>query len=174
LVNGSLVAFLALATLSGGCASERDIRRREVAEISQLHAQELARFQEAQAAFARANPMPAQRDYPGHGTILLHEASLGGRPDRAELWLRYTYVNTTDHPIDEVLVAIAIHDPSDPARDHAEEMRLQLPLKFRFSPDSSYTTSLGIPTHGAHASKGWSWDIRPTAATSGAGPSRYR
>jgi hypothetical protein len=163
-----------LVLLSSACSTEQDARHRELAEMSQQHAQDLAEFQEAQAAFARRNPTPSQRDFPGEGTILLHEVSLGGRPDRAELWLRYTYVNTTDHPIDEAVVTIAIHDPTDSARDHAEEMRLRLPLQFRFSPDSSYTTYIAIPTQGAHLSPSWSWDIRPKASSTGPGPSRYR
>jgi hypothetical protein len=156
-----------------GCSEDQALRHHELAEISERHAQELSSFQQAQAAFASDNPMPRQLDFGSQGTILLHEAALDGPPARAELWLRYTWVNTTDHLINEVLVTITIHDPTAGGEDHGMDMPLRLPLKFRFSPDSSYTTSIQVPTEGLHLHPGWSWDIRPKAVGAGPGASRY-
>lgn len=161
------------AVTFSGCDADAAIRRRELNEISTHHARELAAFQDAQAVFARDNPAPRRLDFADDGTILIHENALDGPPARAEVWLRYTWVNTTDHPIDEARVAITLHDPSGVVADRGVEMPLKLPLMFRFTPDSSYTTSIGIPTEGLHLQPGWSWDIRPRATASAMGLNRY-
>ena len=159
-----LAAALILgAIVLSGCSHGQAARRRELSDISERHAQELSAFERAQAAFARTHPMPRRLDFPGAGTILLHECALQGRPARAELWLRYTYVNTTNRPIDAVLVTITIDDPAG-EDGTGVEMPLELPLGFRFSPDSSYTTSIAVPTEGLHLDPGWSWSICPAPA----------
>jgi hypothetical protein len=154
------------------CSEDQALRRREVDEISAHHEQDLGEFHEAQAEFTRANPVPRQIDFGQDGTILIHACALDAPPEHAQLWLRYTYVNTTDHPIDEVMVTIRLNDPAG-AAVKSVDMPLSLPLKFRFSPDSSYTTSIGIPTDGLHLQHDWSFDIRPRAVRSGLGASRY-
>jgi hypothetical protein len=162
LVPRCLIACALLAPFGLlSCTQDMAVRRQELAEISEHHAQELSAFQQAQAAFTRANPTPRRIDFPGQGTILIHENALDGPPARAEVWLRYTWVNTTDHPIDEVVVTIMVHDPTTDGLDHGQDMHLRLPLMFRFTPDSSYTTSIGVPTEGLHLHPGWSWDVVP-------------
>lgn len=156
-----VLLFIGLGTLLA-CSGDRDHHRREIAEISERHDRELARFEEAKAEFARRNPVPAQLDFPGDGTILIHECEFQGYPGREEFRLLYTYVNTTGHVIDEARITLTLPGP-DPDTQESREVRLKLPLGFRFNPDSSYTTHLQVPTHGSHLRPSWEWKIRPKA-----------
>ena len=162
----TFAACLVCASIVSSCAQDEAARRRELTEISDRHAHDLAALQTAQASFERANPAPRQLGFGQDGTILIHEDALDGPLEHEQLWLRYTWVNTTAHTIDKVMITIRLLDPSGAEVEHVE-MPLELPLKFRFSPDSSYTTSIGLPTGGLHLQPGWSWDIRPRAAVSG-------
>jgi hypothetical protein len=170
----ALFAALAMlgAPLLSSCSQDQALRRSELAKISSDHEQELAAFHQAQADFTHSNPVPRQLDFGADGTILLHACALDAPPERAQLWLRYTWVNTTDHPIDRVVVTIALKDPTG-AEAKAVEMPLELPFRFRFGPDSSYTTSIDLSTDGVHLQHGWSFDIRPAAVRTGLGASRY-
>jgi hypothetical protein len=160
-----LCLALSGALVVSACSEDREIRRRELTEISSHHAEDLTALQQAQSEFARANPVPRQIDFKRDGTILLHACALDGPLDHEQLWMRYTWVNTTSHDIEQVMVTIRLLDPDGAVVEHVE-MPLSLPLKFRFSPDSSYTTSVGLPTDGVHLRAGWSWDIRPQATAS--------
>lgn len=161
-----LLLCLSCAFLASSCSQDEAVRRRELIDISDRHAHDLAALQAAQSEFMRANPAPRQLGFGQDGTILIHEDALDGPLEHEQLWLRYTWVNTTQHSIDKVWITIRLLGPGGEEVEHVE-MPLELPLKFRFSPDSSYTTSIGIPTGGLHLRPGWSWDIRPRAAASG-------
>jgi hypothetical protein len=164
-LTSRLCLALSGALLVSACSEDREIRRRELTEISSHHAQDLTALQQAQSAFTQSNPVPRQLDFGKDGTILLHECALDGPLEREQLWMRYTWVNTTSHDIDKAVVTIRVLDPDGAEVEHVD-MPLSLPLKFRFSPDSSYTTSVGVPTDGVHLRAGWSWDIRPHATAS--------
>ena len=71
-------------------------------------------------------------------------------------------MNTTDASIDSVRITLTLRDP-DGGADRVQRMELKLPFKFRFSPDSSYSTHFEIPTEGIHLRPGWSWQIRAEA-----------
>ncbi len=161
----SLWLALSAVFLVSACSEDQAVRRRELTEISATHTHDLSAFQQAQSAFAQSNPVPRQLDFGQDGTILIHDCALDGPLEHEQLWMRYTWVNTTNHAIDKVLVTIRLVDP-DGALVKQVDMPLELPLKFRFSPDSSYTTSVGLATDGAHSRAGWSWDIRPHATPS--------
>jgi hypothetical protein len=158
--------LLLCAPIASSCSQDQAVRRRELTDIAHRHDQDLAALQAAQSAFLRANPAPRQLEFGQDGTLLIHEDALDGPLEHEQLWTRYTWVNTTDHAIDKVWITIRLLDPAGAEVEHVE-MPLELPLKFRFSPDSSYTTSIGIPTGGLHLRPGWSWDIRPRAAAGG-------
>ena len=159
------LALLASSLVS--CAGRGD-RPTELDAISADHEFDVRQFQEAQSGFARRNPVPRRIDFPGQGTVLLHECSLQGYPGHVELWLRYTYVNTTGHTIDAANVTITMRDP----RTHEEwsdSEHLALPITFRMTPDSSYTTYVHLSTRGIHLDPGWQWEIRAEAVVHGDG-----
>lgn len=145
-----------------GCSGDRRLQQSELAEISQHHQAELRQFETAQAEFARQNPMPKELDFPGEGMLLLHECTLEGYPGHEELWLRYTYVNTTGHVIDAARITLTLSDPATDTQ-WTEETNLELPLRFRLGPGSSYTTYMHVPTQGMHLSPQWQWKIRAEA-----------
>lgn len=154
---------LSLVSLAAaGCSHSRELERGEIEAIAQRHDDELAAFHHEQLEFARRNPVPQQLDFPSDGTILIHECALAGYPGRAELRLQYTYVNTTGRTIDGAHVTIALRDPTRDV-EWSQAMDLELPLSFRFSPGSSYTTHVELPTHDVQLQPGWTWRIRPEA-----------
>jgi hypothetical protein len=153
-----LAALIACASCNSSGQRERD----ELGEISAHHDFDLQQFQEVQAEFARRNPTPRRIDFPGQGTVLVHESSLEGYPGREELWLRYSYVNTLDHTIDAARITITLSDP-ETRSEWTETTHLALPISFRLTPDSSYTTYAHIPTRGIHLHPSWSWSIRAEA-----------
>jgi hypothetical protein len=159
------VASIGLLALTA-CSRDRAHQRRELDEISDQHASEVRELDEARAEFARKNPMPKKLEFPGQGTLLLHECTLEGYPGHVELWLRYTYVNTTGHTIDAARITLTL---SDPARGEqwTDETELALPMLFRLGPESSYTTYTHVPTRGMHLDPGWKWEIRAEAVVRG-------
>jgi hypothetical protein len=162
------VLVLALGLLgAASCAGRRD-HPQPLDEIAADHDFDLREFQEAQAEFARRNPVPRRIDVPGQGTLLVHESSLEGYPGHVELWLRYSYVNTTGHTIDAANVTITMRDPTTREEWSASE-HLALPITFRMTPDSSYTTYAHLPTRGIHLHPGWQWEICAEAIVHGDG-----
>lgn len=153
---------LSLSAALFGCRTDGDLYRHEVAEIAANHESELARFQQAQADFARRYPMPRQFEFQHDGTIIVEEAVLEGHPGREFLRVGFTYVNTTGHAIDEARLTLTMRDPETDL-EWSEEMSLRLPLALHFTSDSSYTTRFEIPTRGIHLHPHWEWKIRARA-----------
>ena len=144
------------------CSADRDGRKRELDEIAANHATELAQFEAAQAAFTHSNPMPLRIDFPGQGTIIVDECSLEGFPEHEQLLVRFTYVNTTDHALDEAHVALRLGD-HDSGQKSTHDIVLKLPLALGFTRDSSYTMTVHEPTHGIHLHPHWEWSISARA-----------
>ena len=157
-----VLALIACASCNTSGQQERD----ELGQISAHHDSDLRQFQDAQAEFARQNPMPRRIDFQGQGTVLVHECSLEGYPGREELWLRYTYVNTLDHTIDAARITITLIDPETHA-EWSETTHLALPISFRLTPGSSYTNYAHLPTHGIHLKPKWQWKIQAEAVLHG-------
>jgi hypothetical protein len=160
-----LLPVLGLACLTG-CSHDRELARNELNEISAQHEIELQEFKESQDEFLRRNPMPRKLEFAGQGTLLLHECTLEGYPGHEELWLRYTYVNTTGHTIDAARVTITLTNPETRA-EWSDTTELTLPISFRLTPESSYTTYAHVPTHGVQSNPKWEWKIRAEAVVRG-------
>jgi len=157
-----LIPALALPLLALGCASSGSEQRELLASIDEAHDAERERFHVAQQEFARRNPMPMQLDQGPNGTILVHECSLQGFPGHEELWLEYSYVNTTGKTLSRARVDFALTAPGTDDERRRNEV-LILPFGFRLGPESCYTTYLRVPTEGLHTIPGWRWTLSAEA-----------
>lgn len=146
-----------LVLLPTACSTD-GARHAELQETAARHASDLERFEREQAEFQMRNPMPRQLDLGEDGTILIHDCELQGTPGRESLLVRYTWVNTTGHAVDEARIALTLRDPKG-GSERSSTANLNLPLRFRFSPDSSYTAFLEVPTDGLHLQPGWQWEM---------------
>ncbi len=149
------------ALLAAGCNDEQALRHREMEEISARHEAELRHYEELRADFARRNPCPMRIEFPGQGTILVHECSLRGLPGREEFWIKYTYLNSTGHGIDAAHILIRLRDNSGTERTDSSDARL--PLGLRLGPDSSYTTFTQIGLEGLTRIGALEWTIEVQA-----------
>jgi hypothetical protein len=140
-------SLLALAlVLACGCADEQAQRHREMEAIAARHEAELRHSEELRAEFAARNPCPRRIEFPGQGSVLVHECSLRGLPGQEEFWLKYTYLNSTGRGIDCAHVVIRLRDAAGTERSESSDARL--PLGLRLGPDSSYTTFTQIGLEG--------------------------
>jgi hypothetical protein len=159
----SLFALSGLVLLSTACSADK-AQRAELDATAARHASDLARLEREQAEFRMRNPMPRQMDLGPNGTILIHDCELQGSPGRESLLVRYTWVNTTGHAVDEARVELTLRDPSG-GNERSSAANLNLPLGFRFSPDSSYTAFLEIPTGDIYLQPGWQWELTASTTT---------
>jgi len=145
---GSLaLTALALAPLLGaGCTDDEALRHRDTEAIAARHAAELRHYEQLRVDFARRNPCPQRLEFPGQGTVLVHECSLRGLPGHEEFWLKYTYLNSTGHGIESAHVVIKVQDVAGSERTESSDARL--PLGLRLGADSSYTTFVQIDLAG--------------------------
>ena len=138
---------MALAPLlATGCADDETLRHRETDAIAARHEAELRHYEQLRADFAQRNPCPRSLEFPGQGTVLVHECSLRGLPGHEEFWLKYTYLNSTGRAIESAHVVIKVRDVSGSERTESSDARL--PLGLRLGPDSSYTTFTQIGLDG--------------------------
>jgi len=151
-----------LGFAAAACSDARELERGEIDAIAHRHEHELDAFHRAQVEFAEHNPVPKELDLHRDGTILIHECALAGYPERGELRLQFTYVNTTGHTIDTARVTITLRDPESDT-EWSQTMDLELPLGFRMTPQSSYTTHVEIPTREIEKHPGWTWRMRAEA-----------
>lgn len=153
--NAPLVLFLALAT---ACASSRDRERAEIAELGADHDRRQAEFAAEQERFLSANPTPWQRESPGLGTLVVHEAAIGGRLGQETLHLLFTWVNTTPIRTNGAAVHVRLLDPTGQVVKQ-QRVPLRSLLGAGFLTDSSYTSFVDLPTEGVHLKPGWDWRI---------------
>ena len=106
--------------------------------------------------------MPMRLDQGASGTVLVHECSLQGYPGHEELWLEYSYVNTTGQTLSSARVYFELGAPGSDEAIRRDE-KLLLPFGFRLGPESCYTTYLRVPTRGLHEVPGWAWKLTATA-----------
>jgi len=151
-----LAAVLPLSLL--GCADQATQRQEEVARIAAEHERHVQEFEVARAKFRRENPMPLRLDLGDRGTLLIGEASLEGRPGTEHLWVRFTFVNTTPALLESARVVLTLSDRTTD-EEWSETMDLGLPFGFRFSTDSSYTSSFRMPLDGLYLAEDWDWSI---------------
>ncbi len=84
-----------LLTSLTACTSSRDAERREVAELGALHEVHHAEFLAGQEAFSARYPMPQSREVFGVGTLVVHEAALGGRLGQETLHVLFSGVSSS-------------------------------------------------------------------------------
>lgn len=150
-----------LPFLASGCASEEARRRHEMEELAVRHEAELRHYEELRAAFARRNPCPRRIEFPGQGSVIVHDCSLRGLPGQEEFWVRYTYLNSTGHGIEGAHVVITLRDVAGSERTESSDARL--PLGLRLGPDSSYTTFTQIGLEGLTKIGELEWKIEVVA-----------
>ena len=141
-----LAPLLLACTLGSACADEELLRHREMEALSARHEAELRHYEELRAQFAGRNPCPRQIEFPGQGSVIVHECSLRGLPGHEEFWIKYTYLNSTGHGIEAAHIRIRLRDPAGSERTESSDARL--PLGLRLGPDSSYTTFTQIGLEG--------------------------
>jgi len=156
------LAVVSLFPLVGsGCVEEQALRHQEMEAISARHEAELRHYEELRAQFAQRNPCPKRLEFPGQGTVLVHECSLRGLPGFPEFWLKYTYLNSTGHGVDGAHIVIRLRDRAGTERTESSDARL--PLGLRLGPDSSYTTFTQIGLEGLTKIGELEWAIEVAA-----------
>jgi hypothetical protein len=155
---GSQVVVCLAAFVLAGCGATEQERRHEVAAIAAVHKSELSHFEEARDEFARRHPMPKTLDLRDSGTLIVHECALQGYSEHEELWVKYTWVNSTHHDVGPVHVTISLRDPSS-QQSRSETVALDPILRSRFGPDCSYTTFLRLPLSGMKYGPDLEWSI---------------
>jgi hypothetical protein len=165
--------FISVGAIAvASCASSDKQRHDEIYAIASVHKSELSRFELAESEFARRHPMPRRLELHGHGTLIVHECVLQGYPEREELWVKYTWVNSTGHEVGPVHVTIAARDPAS-QNSRSEEVVLDPILRAQFGPDCTYTTFLRLPLAGMQIGTDLEWTI-DARAESESPPARSR
>lgn len=160
------LVLLALFSLPlSACVSNRDQERLEVAEVGRIHDRQQAEFVAGQAQFRSRYPMPVRREVAGVGTLVVHEAALGGRLGQETLHLLFTWVNSTGRTTNGALVRVVIRDGAGRV-EREQRVALRSLLGAGFPPDSTYTSFVDMPTEGVHLQPGWDWRIEVVALES--------
>jgi len=150
----TLLLFLPLAA----CAREHDLRRAEIEAIDRARSAAIARYAQVRREFEVRNSVPRRLEFPGRGTVVVLECRLEGMPPEEAFWLKYTWINTTDHPVRQARVTLVLRDPAS-GRSRAEEMLLDPPLGGSFGRESSYTTFARVPLETVPVSGALAWGI---------------
>ncbi len=153
-----LLLSLLLGALTFACAGSRDQERREIQELGERHDRAQSEFLASQAEFLARNPMPVKRDYPGIGTLVVHEAELRGRLGAEHFHTLFTWVNTTSGTTNGARVRVTIRNARGDV-ERAQRLDLRSLLGAGFSPDSSYTSFVDLPTGEIHLQPGWDWRV---------------
>ncbi len=100
-----------------------------------------AEFVADQEGFRARYPMPQRRELFGVGTLIVHEAALGGGLGQEPLNVLFTL--------------------SDAGGQVERERRVDLRslLGAGFGPDCTYTSFVDLPTEGIQLTPGWDWAI---------------
>lgn len=149
---------LALCQSLSACAGSRDQERQDIAEIGAIHDRLQAGFVAAQDRFRERYPMPVRREVPGVGTLVVHEAAIGGRLGQETLHVLFTWVNTTTRKTNGAQVRVALRGAQ--GRGEREQVvELRSLLGAGFIPDCTYTSFVDMPMDGVHLQPGWDWTI---------------
>lgn len=158
--------FLIACVLGSSCADEAALRHRDVEMLAARHEAELRHYEDLRAQFAQRNPCPKQIEFPGQGTVIVHECALRGLPGHEEFWIKYTYLNSTGRGIESAHIRIQVRDVTGAERTDSSDARL--PLGLRLGPDSSYTTFTQIGLEGLVKIGELEWSIEVQARADGA------
>jgi hypothetical protein len=122
------------------------------------HRSEPEAFQAEQAAFASRTSLPETREFPGLGTLNVNQAALVGRPGKAFVRVRFTFVNTSAIGFEGPRVSLRVRDPSS-GESWSESLEMQAPVGIHPNKESSYSAALKTPTRGVEFEAGWGWEI---------------
>lgn len=140
------------------CANSRDAERREVAELGALHEVRHAEFLAGQEEFRARYPMPQRSELFGVGTLVVHEAALGGRLGQETLHVLFTWVNSTPFKTNGARVRITLRDATGQV-EREQRVDLRSLVGAGFLPDCTYTSFVDLPTEGIQLTPGWDWTI---------------
>jgi hypothetical protein len=119
---------------------------------------EVARLEAARADLARRVELPLRIAHPTEGTLLVTRARLDGPLGDEALRLRFTYLNSTAETFDEVDLTVTVRDAFGRERSRATYPCIA-PAFYSFTPGSTYTDELSVPTRGAHLDGGFTFDV---------------
>jgi len=150
---------LLVASLLAACARDEGRATADLlARYDAQHQDELEAFAAEQRAFPRRWPVPTERVFDGLGTLVVSERELLGRPGKAFVRVRFTYVNTSGVRHRSVAATLYVDDPES-GESWGESLRMQMPYKYALTPDSTYTAWIDTPTHGVEGKPGWRWEL---------------
>lgn len=105
---------------------------------------------------------PVDFDFPGRGHVHVRRWFLEGGPGWEYLRARFTYQNTTDKEIDEVMVSLVITS-KDGQHSSIGRVRLVHPFGWTLKPGTFFADEVRAETHGIHWGEGWQWAIEVEA-----------
>lgn len=102
---------------------------------------------------------PAMFEVPGHGQVRIDEWHLEGGPGWEYVRARFTYRNTSDRPLDEVIVTLVLRN-HDGSKTTVGKVRLVHPWGRVMAPGMFYADEIKAPLDGIHWDpKGWSISV---------------
>jgi hypothetical protein len=153
------LAALALCALAA-CVAPED---RERSPVQVLGEQKQRAWDELNAQKAQVE---ATREVPllfatADGELTVRDWHLEGGPGWEYVRARFTYTNTTDVPMAEVLVELRVLDGLGAVRG-AGRIRLVHPFGWPLRPGTEFGEELRALTNGAHLEPGWRWTMSCT------------
>lgn len=119
---------------------------------------QLAEQAAAEKRFRRDTPLPEERELERGGRLIIDHAELAGRLGDEIVRARITFVNNTEEAMVGEWIVLSVYDPVAELV-HSVAEPVYLPRGLKFHAGSSYTTTLSVPTQGAHLNEGWSWGV---------------
>lgn len=150
------IVFSACAAVLGGCATPPD------ASYESRLAEMMEPFDDLRRQKAdlwRLGHEPQEFEFDGAGKVIVRRWELVGWPGEVYVQARFTYENTTDHPVAEAFVWLDVLDSENRVAG-STAVRLLNPMGYPFWPGHTYTTEVRAATNGAHLDEGgWSWSV---------------
>lgn len=146
------LALVLLVPLGSACVAARPSPGLD-AQVDRILADRHERLAAARADFARRTPLPRIDRFPG-GTIVLERVELVGAMGMDYVRLRISYVNETEQTFDRVHLHFQAKDGFGRVRAR-NDVAFVMPLDYRFTPGTSYSDEVHLPTGGAHETPGW-------------------
>lgn len=154
---GLFLASFALQ-LTGCQNTAAEENREEVRRIVAAHEKYMLEFKLAQEKFRAENPMPQRLDFAEHGTLVLRECVIVGRPGSELMRLDYTFLNETGHRLKRAQATLILVN-EDAQMEHSQVHEIALPFGLSFSNDSTYSSYFDMPLEDVHRAFRWSWRV---------------
>lgn len=156
--NSIRALLLASTTALSACAAPADHGGVDLKLLARRHDAAARDFRAAKGLVEASTPVPQTVDLGPDGSVRLNDVRLVGRPERAFLSVHFTYVNSTNAPIDAVNTTLVVRD-LERGVEWDQEWELRFPYGRRIGPDCTYTYWFEIPTYGVHRGDDWEWDL---------------